>query len=302
MFENQVGLAPMADYTDYPFRKICRRFGAQFTFTEMISVDSIIRKNEKVEKMLPQKDEENIGVQLFGNETKKFVEAAKTVEGLASWIDINAACPVNKVVKKGSGAALLKNPKLLGDIVFNLKKSIDLPVGVKVRLGYDQINIEEVAKTVEEAGSDYIIVHGRTRSQMYSGMANKELLKKLKGKTNVSLGASGDVFSKKDIDDYFQNYGADFVIVARGAIGNPWIFSKNNDDPSIKERIDTCLEHLKLMIDFYGSEVYAVKKFRKVLMKYFSGIEGVKDIRRNLHLLFSYNDVTEMVYKTIMHE
>ena len=135
MLANQIGLAPMADYTDYPFREICRRFGADFTFTEMISVDSIIRENEKVEKMLPQNGENNIGVQLFGNETSKFIEAAKAVQGLASWIDINAACPVNKVVKKGSGAALLKNPKLLGDIVFNLKKNIDLPVGVKVRLG-----------------------------------------------------------------------------------------------------------------------------------------------------------------------
>jgi nifR3 family TIM-barrel protein len=299
MLESKIGLAPMADYTDYPFREICRRFGADFTFTEMISVDSIIRENEKVEKMLPQKGEDNIGVQLFGNDATKFVEAAKAVQGLASWIDINAACPVNKVVKKGSGAALLKDPKLLGDIVFNLKKSIDLPVGVKVRLGYDQINIEEVAQTVQEAGSDYIIVHGRTRSQMYSGIANREVIKKLKGKIRISIGASGDVFSKKDIDDYLMNYGADFVLVARGAIGNPWIFTKDNYIPNLDERIDTCLEHLKLTIDFYGSEVYAVKKFRKVLMKYFSGIEGSKEVRRNLHLLLSYNDVAELIYTTL---
>ncbi|KUK15973.1 MAG: tRNA-dihydrouridine synthase [Petrotoga mobilis] len=301
MLENQIGLAPMADYTDYPFREICRRFGAEFTFTEMISVDSIIRENEKVEKMLPQKGENNIGVQLFGNDPTKFAEAAKAVQGLASWIDINAACPVNKVVKKGSGAALLKNPILLGDIVFNLKKSIDLPVGVKVRLGYDQINIEEVAQTLEKAGSDYIIVHGRTRSQMYSGSANREILKKLKAKINIPLGASGDVFSKKDIDDYLLNYGADFVLVARGAIGNPWIFTKNNYLPTLDERIDTCLEHLELMIEFYGSEVYAVKKFRKVLIKYFSGIEGTKEVRRNLHLLLSYNDVAELINKTLKH-
>ncbi|MGY4687012.1 tRNA dihydrouridine synthase [Petrotoga sp. DB-2] len=301
MLENQIGLAPMADYTDYPFREICRRFGADFTFTEMISVDSIIRENEKVEKMLPQKGEANIGVQLFGNDTTKFVEAAKAVQSLASWIDINAACPVNKVVKKGSGAALLKDPKLLGDIVFTLKKSIDLPVGVKVRLGYDQINIEEVAQTVQEAGSDYIIVHGRTRSQMYSGIANREVIKKLKGKIRIPLGASGDVFSKKDIDDYLLNYGADFILVARGAIGNPWIFTKNNYNPTLDERIDTCLEHLKLTIEFYGSEVYAVKKFRKVLMKYFSGIEGSKEVRRKLHLLLTYNDVAELVYTTLKH-
>ncbi|RAO99544.1 dihydrouridine synthase [Petrotoga sp. 9PW.55.5.1] len=291
----KIGLAPMADYTDYPFRNLAREFGAQFTFTEMISVDSILRENEKVEKMLPQKNERNIGIQLFGNEPKKFVEAAKRVEHLASWIDINAACPANKVIKKGSGAALLKTPELLGKIIRNLKANINLPVGVKVRIGFDIINIEEVSKIIEENGADYIIVHGRTKTQLYSGKADRSFIKKLKENINVPLGASGDVFCREDIEDYINNYGADFVLVARGAIGNPWIFMNNNYIPSKKERIEVCLKHLALMIDFYKSENFAVKKFRKVLIKYFSGFEGAKEIRKRMHTLNTFKDVSNLI-------
>lgn len=291
----KIGLAPMADYTDYPFRNIVREFGAQFTFTEMISVDSILRENEKVEKMLPQKNERNIGIQLFGNDPQKFVEAAKRVEHLASWIDINAACPAKKVIKKGSGAALLNTPELLGKIIRNLKANINLPVGVKVRIGFDIINIEEVSKIIEENGADYIIVHGRAKTQLYSGKADRSFIKKLKENINIPLGASGDVFSREDIEDYINNYGADFVLVARGAIGNPWIFMNNNYIPSKKERIEVCLKHLALMIDFYELESYAVKKFRKVLIKYFSGFEGAKEVRRNMHTLNTFKDVSNLI-------
>ncbi|PNR93985.1 hypothetical protein X924_07405 [Petrotoga sp. 9PWA.NaAc.5.4] len=295
-----MGLAPMADYTDYPFRKLCKKHGAQFVFTEMISVDSIIQNNDKIIKMLPQKDEKNIGIQLFGNDPDKFCLAVQKIEHLADWIDINAACPVNKVVKKGAGAALLKNPKILSKIVYSLKKYTTLPIGVKVRLGYKEINIEEISKIIQDSGADYIIVHGRTREQFYHGKADRSYVKKLKEHIKIPIGATGDVFSTEDIYDYLNNYKADFVVVARGAIGNPWIFRMDNYIPNLDEQINVCLEHLRYMIEFYESETQAVKKFRKVLTKYFSGKKGVNEIRKNISSIFSYNDVCEIIEKNLV--
>lgn len=294
-------LAPMADYTDYPFREVCRRFGAQYTFTEMISVDSIIMKNQKIPLMLPQKDEKNIGIQLFGNDPIKFVKAAKTVENLASWIDINAACPVNKVVKKGAGAALLDTPDLLAKIIYSLKSAVNVPIGVKMRLGFKKINIEENASLVESAGADYIIIHGRTRNQFYSGKTDKTFLKKIKKIVKIPVGASGDMFTHKDYEEYINDYCADFVLVARGAIGNPWIFLDEDYKPSIEERIRTCLDHLSLSIDFYKNEEYAVKKFRKILIKYFTGIEGVTDIKRNIYKIISYREVEDLLFMNLLN-
>jgi len=285
----------MADYTDYPFREICRKFGAQYTFTEMISVDSIIMNNPKIHKMLPQKNEKNIGIQLFGNDPIKFVKAAKELEKLASWIDINAACPVNKVVKKGAGAALLDTPELLANIIYTLKSSVKIPVGVKIRLGFNKTNIEEIIQLIEAAGANYIIIHGRTRNQFYSGKADKTIIKKIKEMVSIPDGASGDVFSQGDVEEYLTTYNADFVLVARGAIGNPWIFLNSEYEPSVEERKKVCLEHLKLSIDFYENETYAVKKFRKILIKYFTGVEGVTEIKRRTSSLHSYEEVNNLL-------
>ncbi len=299
--EDKLILAPMADYTDYPFRETCRKFGSKYTFTEMISVDSIVMNNQKIHLMLPQKGEKNIGIQLFGNDPIKFMEAAKIVENLASWIDINAACPVNKVIKKGAGAALLDTPELLAEIIYSLKNSVNVPVGVKMRLGFNKINIEENATLAESAGADYIIIHGRTRNQFYSGKTDKSIFKKIKKIVKIPVGASGDVFTLKDYEEYINNYCADFVLVARGAIGNPWIFLKRNYIPSLEERIKTCLEHLQLSIEFYKNEVYAVKKFRKILIKYFTGIAGVTEIKRKIFTTISYKEVEDLLYTNLLN-
>ncbi len=300
MFNKKIGLAPMADYTDYAYRKICRDNGADFVFTEMISSDALIREHEKTSSMLPKKTETNIGIQLFGNNPDVFSEAGLLVENFCDWIDINAACPVNKVVKKGAGSGLLLNLENLSNIIYSLKKTVKIPVGVKVRLGFESIEIFKILSTVEKAGADYIIVHGRTREQLYSGESNKKIFKDIREFSKITLGASGDVYSKDDIKEYFEKYGVDFVIAARGSFGNPWIFS--NKIPLIDDIIDTCFEHLKIMIEDYNNEKYAVTRFRKILMHYFKGYEGVKEIRRNLHILETFEDVKLLIDRVIIEK
>jgi nifR3 family TIM-barrel protein len=298
MFNKKIGLAPMADYTDYAYRKICRDNGADFVFTEMISSDALIREHEKTSSMLPKKTETNIGIQLFGNNPDVFSEAGLLVENFCDWIDINAACPVNKVVKKGAGSGLLLNLENLSNIIYSLKKTVKIPVGVKVRLGFENIEIFKILGTVEKAGADYIIVHGRTREQLYSGQSNKKIFKDIRAFSKITLGASGDVYSKEDIKEYFEKYGVDFVIAARGSFGNPWIFS--DKIPQIDDIIDTCFEHLKIMIEDYNNEKYAVTRFRKILMHYFKGYEGAKEIRRNLHTLENFEDVKLLIDRVII--
>lgn len=297
MFNKQVGLAPIANYSDYPFRKICEIFGAKFIFTEMISADALTRNCKKTWNMIPKKDEKNTGIQIFGNDVEILTKASIMVEKYAKWIDINAGCPVNKIVRKGSGSALLNNLDLLANIIVSVKKNVNIPVGVKVRLGFNSINISHIYKSVENAGADYIIVHGRTREEFYKGKSNKCIFSQIVNNSKIPVGASGDVYNQIDIDEYFDKYNVNFVLAARGAIGNPWIF--NNSIPNLKEIKEICLSHLKYQIEHYQTEHYAVKNFRKILINYFKGINGVKDLRRNLNEINTFNDVKNSINKCL---
>lgn len=291
--KNKVGLAPLADYSDYPFRKIAKEFGADFTFTEMISSDALAQGIKKTYKYLPREDEKNIGVQLFGHEPKNFSDSARLLKDKAEWIDINAGCPVKKVVRRGAGAALLKDLERLKEIIYAVKSQVDVPVGVKIRVGYEENNVENIVHSLNESQPDYIIIHGRTREEFYSGNARKDYFKKL----NFSpLGASGDIFTQKDIDYYFNEQNVDFMVIARGAIGNPWIF--NNTAPTIGEIYETTLKHLSLMVKEY-EEVIAINKFKKFLVAHTKGIYGAKEQRKKLSSLKSEKDVIEYMDELI---
>lgn len=293
MLNGKVGLAPMADYSDYPFRKICSKFGAEFTFTEMISSEGIVRNNSRTYEMLPQDDEKNIGVQIFGSNIQVMVESARKVQQYGDWIDINAGCPVSKVVRRGAGSALLLDPDKLAHMIREIRKSVSKPLGVKVRIGYEKDNMQQIMESLKKVDLDYIIVHPRTREQLYSGKAYREILSYVRANTQVTLGASGDIFTRQDIEECFNKYKVDFVIVARGAIGNPWIFCDRI--PSHDEIKTVLLEHLRMNISFYKIESMAVRMFAKFLVRYVNGMQGAREIRRHLNDLKSYSDVENLL-------
>ncbi|BBE31600.1 tRNA-dihydrouridine synthase [Tepiditoga spiralis] len=293
--DKKIILAPMADYSDFPFREICRKHGANFTYTEMISADAIYKNIKKSFEYLPMKKEKNIGIQLFGSSVISITEAAKIIEDRGDWIDINAGCPVKKVVKKGAGSALLTNHKNLFEIVYGLKKVVKKPVGVKIRIGYDKINVFETAKIIEDAGADYLIIHGRLQSQLYSGTSNRELIREVKERVNIPVGASGDVFSFEDVTNYMKVYNADFVLAARGTIGNPWFFE--NKIPSIEERIETIIKHLELSIKYYKNEIFAIKKFKKILIAYLKGLPNSRQLKEKIVLINDFNKIKEILLK-----
>ncbi|WP_175421038.1 tRNA-dihydrouridine synthase [Marinitoga sp. 1135] len=293
MIEGKIGLAPMADYTDYAYREICRKNGAEFTFTEMISVEALIRDKKESFSMLPKENEKDIGIQLFGSNIESFIKAAKLVENKGNWIDINAGCPVKKVIKKGAGSALLKDLDKLGNIIKALKENVEIPVGVKIRLGFDEDIAEKIIEVVQKNNANYVIVHARTQKQLYSGEANWKRFRDLKKICDIPLGASGDVYSYEDAQILMSEYNVDFVIVARGSMGNPWIFS--NRKPEFEEFKSTILEHIRMMIDDYGEEK-AIRRFKKIFIAYTKGLKNAREIRKQIPYINTYNDLEKIVY------
>lgn len=292
MLNGKIGLAPMADYTDYAYRELCREYGAEFTFTEMISVEALVRDKKENFQMLPKENENNIGIQLFGSNIESFVKAGLMVQHYGDWIDINAGCPVKKVVKKGAGSALLKDLNKLGDIIKALKNTVDIPVGVKVRLGFDEDIGEKIINTVQKNNADYIIVHARTQKQLYSGKVNWNRFKDLKKICDIPLGASGDIYSYNDAKVLIEEYDVNFVVVARGSIGNPWIFS--NKKPDIDELKRVILRHTEMMINDYGEEK-AIRRFKKIFIGYTKGLKNARELRNKVAYINSYSDLLNVV-------
>ncbi|SHF21372.1 putative TIM-barrel protein, nifR3 family [Marinitoga hydrogenitolerans DSM 16785] len=290
MLNGKIGLAPMADYTDFAYREICREYGAEFTFTEMISIEALVRN--KSFNMFPKEREKNIGIQLFGSNVDSFIKAGLIAQHYGDWIDINAGCPVKKVIKKGAGSALLKDLNKLGEIIRELKRFLDVPVGVKVRLGFEDDIAEKIIETIQKNKADYVIVHTRTQKQLYSGKANWKRIRELKRICEIPLGASGDIYTYNDAKILMNKYEADFAIIARGSIGNPWIFSNKN--PDIDEIKKTILKHVKLMIDDYGEE-RTIRRFKKIFIGYTKGLKNAREIRNQIPYINSYDDLEKIV-------
>ncbi len=287
-------LAPMAGFTDVPFRRMCKSEGADFTFTEMVSAEGLIRNNSRSEKMLRRADgERQLGVQLFASSPD---QAKRATELLLAWkptiIDLNCGCPVPKVVKSGCGATLLKDPIHLAKIIKSMKDVSDVPITVKIRSGWDfrHLNYTEVALRTEEAGAAMITLHARTRAQGYSGHADHSQTASLKKSLKVPVIASGDIFNPESIQNIIDFTGCDGVMIARGAIGNPWIFSRTKKylltenlpaEPGVTERITKALEHLTLSIEYKGEQT-ACKEMRKHLSAYTKGLTGGSSLRKDI--------------------
>ena len=284
-------LAPLAGYTDKAFRQIAVENGADKTVTEMVSAEGLARKSAKTEALLEKfAESENLVIQLFAPDEDPIRRCLDNpaIQG-ARYIDINSGCPVPKVVKTGAGSAMMKNPETIYRIVKLLKSGTSASVSVKFRLGWDEgsINYLEYAQSCAEAGADALTLHTRTRSQGYSGTARKEHFKALRelfpknDSSSPLLYASGDVFSAEDALCYIKDYGADGIMFARGAIGNPFIIRQTKDllasgtykEVDICQKIRTALYHLELAIGYYGEDL-ACREMRKHVLAYLKGLKG----------------------------
>jgi tRNA-dihydrouridine synthase B len=273
-------LAPMAGISDLPFRMLNRRFGAELTFVEMLNCRSLGHKNRRTLEMLASNPQDRpLGLQILGCEREFILKGLDVLsEFKFDILDFNAACPAKKVVRRGEGAGLLKTPEKLQEMLKLVVKNSSLPVTVKIRIGWDKdsINAREVALLAEDAGVSGLFVHGRTRMQGYSGHVDYDAIAQVKKALKIPVIASGDIFSEVLIKDMFERTGCDGVAVARGALGNPWIFTP--EAPDEKEIAKVMGEHLDSCVAFYGERV-GVIKFRKFFSWYTKGFRGIRPLR-----------------------
>jgi len=284
-------LAPMAGVSDFPFRMLNRKFGCELAFVEMINARSVSYKSKHTQRMLfSNKDDRLLGVQLLGCEAKYVQKAMDAINRYKfDILDFNAACPVRKVVRRGEGSSLLKDPKKLNDILKLVVKKAKVPVTVKIRSGWDKdcINAKEVALSCQDAGVSGLFIHGRTRAQGYSGTVNYDAIKDVKKALEIPVIASGDIFSPQLAKKMFDETGCDGINIARGALGNPWIFKEITEflksgriieKPLPQETVKVMLEHLDMCIDFHG-EKNGVVIFRKFFSWYTRGFRRVRPLR-----------------------
>jgi tRNA-dihydrouridine synthase B len=300
-------LAPMAGVSDLPFRLISRSFGAQLAFTEMIDVRAISHRDKRTRKMLlSSPDDRPLGVQLLGADEKYLAGALDALtEYDFDLLDFNAACPTPKVTRKGKGAALLKEPRKLGAILKVLVEHSKVPVTVKIRTGWDEdsVNAREVALYAEDAGISALFIHGRTKAQGYSGTVDYKNIKEVKEALKVPVIASGDNLSLLLIKKMFHETGCDAVAIARGALGNPWLFREaisffrdggHVSGFSMDERIAIIKKHFDLVIEYNGEE-RGIGIFRKFFIWYTKGLRGTKPLRDKAFRTNKKNQFLEIV-------
>lgn len=253
--ERPLFLAPMEDVTDIGFRKMCKRFGAAMVYTEFVSADAVIRNiKSTLAKIVIDDSERPVGIQIYGRDVASMVEAAKIVEQVRpDVIDINFGCPVKKVANKGAGSGMLKNIPLLLDITREVVKAVKTPVTVKTRLGWDNDNliITELAEQLQDCGIQALTIHGRTRSQMYTGEADWTLIGEVKNNPHIHIPiiGNGDVTSIEQANERFDRYGVDAVMIGRATFGCPWLFYQGEKQLTIDEKIDILEEMLRINVE-----------------------------------------------------
>ena len=305
--QKAVLLAPMEDVTDISFRLVCRELGADIVYTEFVNSEGLVRANLKTHQKLKIIEEERpVGIQIYGANIDSMVGAAKIAEAEnPDLIDINAGCWVKNVVGCGAGSALLKDPPYMHRLVKEVVNSTSLPVTVKTRLGWDENNIQilEVARRMEEAGAVALTIHCRTRKAGHSGEADWSWIPRIKEVVSLPVILNGNVLTAQDVKKAFDETGADGVMIARGAIGNPWIFKEakelletGNITTTIDEdlRINTCLRHLHLAINVKG-EKRAVLEHRKYYSGYLKGLYNASKVRTELMKCIDFDAVEDIL-------
>ncbi|MDT9545921.1 MAG: tRNA dihydrouridine synthase DusB [Chlorobium phaeovibrioides] len=292
--DRPVILAPMEDVTDRAFRQLCKRHGADIVYTEFVSAEALRRGVEKTtRKLIADPVERPIAVQIFGSTVESMTEAARIAESFEpDYLDINFGCPTKKVAGKGAGAALLKEPEKMAAITEAVVRAVNIPVTAKTRLGWDRdsINIIDVLRRLEDAGIQALALHGRTRSEMYKGRADWDWIAEAVRHASIPIIANGDVWSPEDALQMFARTGADGIMIGRGAIGNPFIFSGTRHllrtgnlpaPPDFRDRIQAALEHLELSVQFKG-EKYGTLEMRRHYATYLKGLPKVSVVRNKL--------------------
>lgn len=300
-------LAPMAGISDFPFRMINRKFGAELAFTEMINARSLGYKSKKTKSMLYYGPKDRpLGVQLLANQPEFILRALDVLKNYKfDILDFNAACPARKVVRRGEGAALLKYPKKINQLLKIIVKNSSVPVTVKLRTGWDgnSVNIKELASICSDSGISAIFIHGRTRDQAYSGAVDYQSIRKLKSLVKVPVIASGNIFSGQLAKRMFDETGADAILIARGALGNPWLFKeidrylKNGKalrPPSAKEKSNAIIRHLNMQIKFYG-EKNGARLFRRFLIWYTKGLPRIRPLRESINHMTTKEGMIDFV-------
>ncbi|HEY8690839.1 MAG TPA: tRNA dihydrouridine synthase DusB [Chitinophagaceae bacterium] len=289
-------LAPMEDVSDPPFRAVCKDNGADLMYTEFISSEGLIRDAIKSRKKLDIFDyEKPVGIQIFGGDEDSLAMAAKIVDATnPDLLDINFGCPVKKVACKGAGAGVLKDVPLMIRLTDAVIKSTNLPVTVKTRLGWDDNtkNIEEVAERLQDIGIKALAIHGRTRTQMYKGEADWELIARVKENPRITIPifGNGDIDSPQKALEYKNKYGVDGIMIGRAAIGYPWIFNEIKHyvatgevlaPPTIEERVDVCKNHLRRSVEWKGP-IVGINEMRRHYANYLKGMPNIKEFRGKL--------------------
>ncbi len=305
-------LAPMAGVSDRAYRELCVRMGAGYCVSEMVSSKALSFGSKKSEELMDISARERpCGIQIFGDDPSCMAEAAvSAMKHSPDIIDINMGCPAPKISGNGSGSALMRDPKLCGRITAEVVRSVDVPVTVKLRKGWDDssVNAVEVAKICEQAGASAITVHGRTRQQYYKPPVDYEIIRRVKQSVSVPVIANGDIDSAKKAKQVLDFTGADFVMIGRASLGDPWIFSQINSYlsdpsvplfvPSLEEKLDTMVAHVAKMVEYKG-EYTALRQARKLVAGYFKGIRGAAALRNDAGRIETMDDLIRLKNKAL---
>jgi tRNA-dihydrouridine synthase B len=307
-------LAPMAGITDLPFRMVCRRFSCELAFIEMISAKGLVYGNKKTEKMIATRPEDRpLGIQLLGIEEEFVLRALDIIQKYEyEVIDFNAACPVSKVTSKGEGSGMMKEPRKLGLLLKAIVDHTDTPVTVKIRAGWDEgsVNAREVALYAQDAGIKGLFIHGRTRKQGYSGRVDYNVIREVKEALDIPVFGSGDVFSPLHVKKMLDETGCDGVAIARGALGNPWIFRETAglledgvipSRPDIQEVADIMADHLRAIAAYHGPATAPVV-FRKFYAWYIKGFRDVKPLKERAFRAKTEDEMLEIIAEFRRHE
>lgn len=310
--ENNLILAPMAGVTDLPFRVLCKEQGCGLLYTEMVSAKAILYKNKNTKELMEVTSKERpVAIQLFGSDPEIVSDIAHQIEdGPYDLIDINMGCPVPKIVNNGEGSALMKNPKLVESILSSMVKKVNKPVTVKFRKGFNDetINAVEIAKIAESCGVAAVAVHGRTREQYYSGKADWDIIRQVKETVQIPVIGNGDIFTPQDAKRMLEETGCDGLMIARGARGNPWLFSRTDHylntgellpEPNGEEIARMILRHAHMQVEMKGEE-NGMKEMRKHIAWYTAGLPHSASIRRACNALETLAELEQMLEEKLL--
>lgn len=309
-FNHIAFLAPMAGIADLAFRELCVQYGAAYTVSEMVSSKGLTMGDKKSAQLLTLGNDRPAGVQIFGDDPEIMAKAAvKCLDFNPDIIDINMGCPAPKIAMNGGGASLMKKPELAYEITKAVVQAVDIPVTVKIRKGWDEesVNAVQMAELAEKAGASAVTVHGRTRQQMYSGSVDFDIIAQVKKAVGIPVIANGDIKDEQSAAIMLEKTNADAIMIGRGALGNPWVFSKINayldecrvlPEPSVTQKMAVMLKHIQKIIEYKG-EYTAMREARHHAAYYTKGMRGGAKLRAEIGKLERFEQLQELSYKIL---